>query len=301
MITFKRYLLEKKGLWDNIHAKRKRIKQGSGERMRKPGSKGAPTNQDFKDASESTLYESSDRASHFRALAKSHSESEGDHQDKHYDHADASENHGSKILKSGAQSSTGKWHSKGRDVHDSASQAHQRAANVHVEARDNAKAAAAAHEKYGPDHPDTKRAENRYSSAARTAKATTKAARESSAAANQHSSNRPTNESTLDEISDKALDAYRKAATKSYRKSTNYFSSPSYEKNPKTVAKHSKNREKRAKGLGSANKRDLAKSSGQTYVHKPTYTKGLIGGNKADAPQLTTKRVDQLHKRYKDR
>jgi hypothetical protein len=33
------------GLWANIHAKRKR-----GERMRKPGSKGAPTDQDFKDA-----------------------------------------------------------------------------------------------------------------------------------------------------------------------------------------------------------------------------------------------------------
>ena len=42
----------KEGLWDNIHAKRKRIKAGSGERMRKPGSKGAPTAQDFKDASE---------------------------------------------------------------------------------------------------------------------------------------------------------------------------------------------------------------------------------------------------------
>jgi hypothetical protein len=32
-----------RGLWDNIHAKRKRIENGSGERMRKPGSKGAPT------------------------------------------------------------------------------------------------------------------------------------------------------------------------------------------------------------------------------------------------------------------
>ena len=32
-----------RGLWDNIHAKQKRIKAGSGERMRKPGSKGAPT------------------------------------------------------------------------------------------------------------------------------------------------------------------------------------------------------------------------------------------------------------------
>ena len=39
-----------RGLWDNIHAKRKRIKSGSGERMRKPGSKGAPTKQNFKDS-----------------------------------------------------------------------------------------------------------------------------------------------------------------------------------------------------------------------------------------------------------
>jgi hypothetical protein len=39
-----------RGLWDNIHAKRKRIKSGSGERMRKPGSKGAPSPQDFKDS-----------------------------------------------------------------------------------------------------------------------------------------------------------------------------------------------------------------------------------------------------------
>lgn len=39
---------EKQGLWANIHAKRERIKKGSGERMRKPGSKGAPTAQAFK-------------------------------------------------------------------------------------------------------------------------------------------------------------------------------------------------------------------------------------------------------------
>tara|TARA_R110001606_G_scaffold392627_1_gene561773 strand:- start:8625 stop:9278 length:654 start_codon:yes stop_codon:yes gene_type:complete len=41
------------GLWANINKKRKRIKNGSGEKMRKPGSDGAPTNQDFKDAAES--------------------------------------------------------------------------------------------------------------------------------------------------------------------------------------------------------------------------------------------------------
>jgi hypothetical protein len=33
----------KPGLYSNIAAKRARIKAGSGERMRKPGSKGAPT------------------------------------------------------------------------------------------------------------------------------------------------------------------------------------------------------------------------------------------------------------------
>jgi hypothetical protein len=36
------------GLYDNIHAKRSRIKAGSGEKMRKPGSKGAPSFEDFK-------------------------------------------------------------------------------------------------------------------------------------------------------------------------------------------------------------------------------------------------------------
>jgi len=35
------------GLWANIHAKQERIKHGSGEHMRKPGSKGAPTNYDL--------------------------------------------------------------------------------------------------------------------------------------------------------------------------------------------------------------------------------------------------------------
>jgi hypothetical protein len=37
-----------KGLYANIHAKRKRIEQGSGETMRKPGTKGAPTASAFK-------------------------------------------------------------------------------------------------------------------------------------------------------------------------------------------------------------------------------------------------------------
>jgi len=49
----------KRGLWANIHAKRARIKAGSGERMRKPGSKGAPTKQDFKDAQENVSLDES--------------------------------------------------------------------------------------------------------------------------------------------------------------------------------------------------------------------------------------------------
>lgn len=37
-----------RGLYFNIHAKRKRIANGSGEQMRKPGQKGAPTDEAFR-------------------------------------------------------------------------------------------------------------------------------------------------------------------------------------------------------------------------------------------------------------
>ncbi len=37
-------------LYKNIHKKRARIKAGSGEKMRKPGTKGAPTNKAFRQA-----------------------------------------------------------------------------------------------------------------------------------------------------------------------------------------------------------------------------------------------------------
>ena len=47
MLSFKTFISEG-GLWDNIHAKRKRIANGSGEHMRKPGSEGAPTAADLK-------------------------------------------------------------------------------------------------------------------------------------------------------------------------------------------------------------------------------------------------------------
>ena len=42
--------MAKKGLYANIHAKRKRIKAGSKEKMRKKGDKGAPTASNFRRA-----------------------------------------------------------------------------------------------------------------------------------------------------------------------------------------------------------------------------------------------------------
>jgi len=42
--------MAKRGLYANIHAKRKRIAAGSGEKMRKKGAKGAPTAKAFKQA-----------------------------------------------------------------------------------------------------------------------------------------------------------------------------------------------------------------------------------------------------------
>jgi len=40
----------KPGLYANIAAKKKRIAEGSGEKMRKPGTNGAPTKADFKES-----------------------------------------------------------------------------------------------------------------------------------------------------------------------------------------------------------------------------------------------------------
>jgi hypothetical protein len=42
--------MAKPGLYENIRRKKARIAAGSGEKMRKPGSKGAPTAADFKAA-----------------------------------------------------------------------------------------------------------------------------------------------------------------------------------------------------------------------------------------------------------
>jgi hypothetical protein len=46
------------GLYENINAKRERIAEGSGERMRKPGAKGAPTAKDFKESAKTAKMKS---------------------------------------------------------------------------------------------------------------------------------------------------------------------------------------------------------------------------------------------------
>ena len=45
-----RKMAKKPGLYANIHAKRERIAAGSGEKMRKPGSPGAPTAKAFRES-----------------------------------------------------------------------------------------------------------------------------------------------------------------------------------------------------------------------------------------------------------
>ena len=45
----------KPGLYSNIHKKRERIAEGSGEKMRKPGSAGAPTDEAFKKAAKTAM------------------------------------------------------------------------------------------------------------------------------------------------------------------------------------------------------------------------------------------------------
>lgn len=47
----------KPGLYANINAKRKRIASGSGEKMRKPGTKGAPTAKAFKQSAKTAKKE----------------------------------------------------------------------------------------------------------------------------------------------------------------------------------------------------------------------------------------------------
>ena len=74
----------KPGLWANIHAKRERIKHGSGERMRKPGSKGAPSAQDFKDAAKTSKTEEAANPAQQAAIAIAKKKKEGELDEAEY-------------------------------------------------------------------------------------------------------------------------------------------------------------------------------------------------------------------------
>jgi len=71
----------KRGLWDNIHAKQKRIKAGSGEKMRTPGSEGAPTDAALKASQNEEIQIDESRSEHARTILH-HTQNiniEGDH------------------------------------------------------------------------------------------------------------------------------------------------------------------------------------------------------------------------------
>lgn len=57
-----------RGLYANIHAKRRRIAAGSGERMRRPGSRGAPTAKAFRDSARTRSYSANPRV--YRVLER---------------------------------------------------------------------------------------------------------------------------------------------------------------------------------------------------------------------------------------
>lgn len=56
----------KPGLYANIHAKQQRIAHGSGEKMRKPHSKGAPTDESFEKAARTAHHRKAKPARHTR-------------------------------------------------------------------------------------------------------------------------------------------------------------------------------------------------------------------------------------------
>jgi len=60
----------KPGLYANIHAKQERIAHGSGERMRKPGSAGAPTKEAFVESAKTAKKATGESVKHDEPIAK---------------------------------------------------------------------------------------------------------------------------------------------------------------------------------------------------------------------------------------
>lgn len=93
------------------------------------------------------------------------------------------------------------------------------------------------------------------------------------------------------EISQKTLDSYMKKAKKQYGKAADKMSMGS-DKARKTFIK-------RHKGMGSVFKRDMAKKSGQDFIHRPSMDDRIRKGTAGHS--LTTKSARKLAKSYKDR
>ena len=109
----------------------------------------------------------------------------------------------------------------------------------------------------------------------------------------------PRPEAYTAEISQKTLDTYMDKAAKSRKKSRDYFDkSTSHSQNPKVVAKHKANIDKRTKGMGSVFKRDAVKKRPE-YIHKPTYGDNMEKGKKGYT--MVNKPASKLPKSYKDR
>lgn len=122
MINFKQFLEEgKRGLWDNIHAKQKRIKAGSGERMRKPGSEGAPTAAALKAAQESFDMTADEQFDLIEELVEQLSIQHDVHTDliwEDFESVDDVELFEAAVDAKGYKSSTGGLTQKGRDAYN---------------------------------------------------------------------------------------------------------------------------------------------------------------------------------------
>jgi hypothetical protein len=118
MISFKNFIEEKRGLWDNIHAKRERIKNGSGEHMRKPGSKGAPTAAALKASAESVELTADEQFDLIEELVQDYSIEYGIDADsvwEELEQVDDEELLEAAVDAKGYKSSTGGLTQKGRD------------------------------------------------------------------------------------------------------------------------------------------------------------------------------------------
>lgn len=120
---------EERGLWDNIHAKQKRIKAGSGEKMRKPGSKGAPTDAALK-ASQNEELSADEQFDLIEEFIEDLSLEHDIHSDaiwEDFESIDDEELYEAAVDAKGLKSSTGGLTQKGRDHYNRESGGHLKA------------------------------------------------------------------------------------------------------------------------------------------------------------------------------